>query len=245
MSGTSEGNGDLDGRARSGLACDVDPPTNGNPPVLEIPQPEADLGGGRVESPSVVVNLQDGLFANSMKADSTGRRLRVLADVGESLTRELNQVGRTGRELRRYCSVDVGHRGHAALFSKLSGQVLESLLELAISEDSGTKAKDVVAQVTDGAVDLATGGLDPRFHLGIAAAGRGRLQTHSRGEQRLDDAVVEFAADPLALVEHAETAQLALRPTILEGHRGLVGKGLDQPDRLLVEAGPAHGIGHG
>src|ERR1700694_4740242 len=165
MSGTSEGNGDLDGRARSGLACNVDPPTNGNPPVLESPQPQADLGGRRVEPPPVVVNLQDGFFAISMKADSTGRRLRVLADVGESLTRELNQVGRTGRELCRYFSVDVGHRGHAGLFSKLSSQVLESLLELAISEDSGAKAKDVVAQVANRAVDLGHGRPAPRSPL--------------------------------------------------------------------------------
>src|ERR1700694_1936720 len=183
MSGTSEGNGDLDGRARSGLACNVDPPTNGNPPVLESPQPQADLGGRRVEPPPVVVNLQDGFFAISMKADSTGRRLRVLADVGESLTRALKQVGRTGRELCRYCSVDVGHRGHAGLFSKLSRQVLESLLELAISEDSGAKAKDEVAEVANGQVEIGYHHLEPRFDLWIAASDRRRLQAHPHGEQ--------------------------------------------------------------
>src|SRR6202023_1328642 len=101
-----------------------------------------------VEPPSVVVDFEDGLVAISMEADPTGRCLRMLADIGKGLTRELHQVGRTRRELRRHCFVDVGHGGHAALLFKLSGQVLERLLELAISEDSGAKAKDVVAQVT-------------------------------------------------------------------------------------------------
>ena len=138
MSGTLEGNGDLDSRAVAGLAFDGDPPADGNRPVLEILEPETALRRRRVETLSVVVDLQDRFLAISTKADPTGRRLRVLADIGESLTGELNQVGRPGCELSRYCSVDVGHGGNAALLSKLSGQVLECLLELAISEDSGS-----------------------------------------------------------------------------------------------------------
>src|ERR1700694_2194011 len=115
----------------------------------------------RVKPQPVVIDFEDRLIAISMEADPTGRRLSVLAHIGKCLPRELHQIGRPGRELGSDGAVDVGHRGDAALLFKLSGEILERLLELAISEDSGTKAKDVVAQVTDGAVDLANGGFDP------------------------------------------------------------------------------------
>src|SRR4029077_5500560 len=121
----------------------------------------------RVKPQPVVVDFEDGLVAISMEAYPTGRRLSVLAHIRKRLPRQLHNIGRPGRKLGSDGAVDVGHSRDAALRLKLSGQVLERLLELAISEDSGTKAKDVIAQVTDRAVDLAHGGLDPRFHLGI------------------------------------------------------------------------------
>ena len=56
---------------------------------------------------------------------------------------------------------------------------------------------------------------------------------------------MELAPDPLALVEHAETAEFPLSPPIFERHGSLVGERSQEPNRFLVKDGAADGIGQG
>src|SRR5206468_11593283 len=160
---------DLDGRALAGLAPDDDPPADGKPSLLEIAQPEASLWGRWVEALPIIVDLEHGVVAISVKTDPTGRGLRMLADIGKSFPCQLNQVGRPRCELGGECAINVGHGRDSAFVLELSGQVLERLLELAIGQDSRAKAKNVVAQVTNRSVDLCYRRLDPRFDFRIAA----------------------------------------------------------------------------
>src|SRR6202022_5099812 len=176
------------GCALSGLGLDGHPPTDGQPTVLEIAQAKAGMRRRRVEASSVVVDFEDGLVAVSTQGDPAGCRLRVLANIGKRLTRELHQVSRTLRQLGGDRAIDVGHGGHAALLPEFAGKVLERLLELAIREDSRAQTEDVIAEVTNRSVDLGYRRLDARFHLGIAAADRGRLQAHPHRKQELDGA---------------------------------------------------------
>ena len=104
-------------------------------------------------------------------------------DVGEHLSQQLHDIGRSAGQLGGDAGVDVGDHGDAGLTFGVGGQLLQRLGELAVRQDSRSQSEDVVAQVADGAVDLHHRSVDPLLELGIAGPHGGSLQVHTYREQ--------------------------------------------------------------
>ena len=82
---------------------------------------------------------------------------------------------------------------------------------MAVGEDPRAQSEDVVADVTDHAVDVLDRVLQACADRRVVGERRRALQRHPDGEQRLHGAVVELRRDPFAFVEQLEAAELLLR----------------------------------
>ena len=126
--------------------------------------------------------------------------------------------------------------------TELAGHLLESLIELAVGQDARAETEDVVAQVPDRVIDVLDGPLEATSHLRVAGRRRESLQTHPNREERLDDAVVEFLPDPLALLDDLEPLKLpafalglVAEASVLDGDGGLGREDHEDAFVLLAE----------
>ena len=198
-------------------------------PLAQVAQALAGAGGrGRVEAAAVVVDLQDGAVLVPVQRHPAGGRLGVAAHVRQGLAGQLDDVAGPAGQLGRHRRVDLGDGQHPGALAELLDQPLEGLVELAVGEDAGAQAEDVVAQVADDPVQLLDGVLEAATEVVVAGQQGRALEAHADREQGLDGAVVQLLGDPLAVLEHGQALQLALEAAVLEGDRGLLGEGLDQ-----------------
>src|SRR5919198_1009427 len=115
--------------------------------------------------------------------------------IRQSLTGELDKVGRARRKLRCDPGVDLHPGRHAGPLLEVCRKLPDSLVELVVRQDPGTESKDVVAKIADHSVDLVHSAFDATLHVGIPAQGPCGLQSHPDREQRLDHPVVELLGD--------------------------------------------------
>jgi len=94
---------------------------------------------------------------------------------------------------------------------------------------------DVLAQIEDRRADLFDRVVDVIDRAGESCPGlavrhRGRrcLQAESRGEQALDDVIVQVASDPVPIFQHGEALLVGPPVEEFERDRRLVGKGFRQ-----------------
>ena len=165
-------------------------------------------------------------------------------DIGEGLARQLDHVARLTAQLGRHLRVDLGDGQHPGALAELLAQALQRLVELAVGEDPRPQSEDIVAQVPDDPVHLLHRVLEATAQL-LAGRQRGRaLEAHADREQGLDGPVVQLLGDPLPVLEQGQPLQLALEAAVLDGDRGLLGKGLHQWDGGLAEQPAPLGVGH-
>src|SRR5216684_704000 len=106
---------------------------------------------------AVVVDLENGAFVALYEADSARGCLGVPSHVGERFPRHLYELRRRVSKLRRHSLVDLNGGHDSALLLKLFDQLVQRLVELAVGQDAGAQAEDVVAQVADRHVDAIDG----------------------------------------------------------------------------------------
>ena len=97
-------------------------------------------------------------------------------------------------------------------------------------EDQGTDLADRHVEVVD---DRHHPGGD----LGLQPAGQ-PLERESRGEQALDDVVVQVPTDPVAILQDAEPLLVGTGLGELEGQRGLLSEGRGHLEIGIVERRP-------
>jgi hypothetical protein len=90
--------------------------------------------------------------------------------------------------------------------AELLDQSLDGLVELAVGEDAGSEAEDVVAQVADDPVQLLDCVLEAAAEVVVAGQQGRALEAHADREQGLDGPAVQLLGDPLAVLEHGQTS---------------------------------------
>src|SRR5207237_1870951 len=103
---------------------------------------------------------------------------------------QLDDVSGARSQHRGQVRVEVDRHSQTRFRFQLVGQGCHHLAELTVGQQAGSQAEDVVAEVSDGRIDLSDGALQTGLKLG-RGRDRHRLQVHANGEERLDDAVVE------------------------------------------------------
>ena len=109
------------------------------------------------------------------------------------------------------------------------------------AEQLRPQPEDEVADVADRQVEAVDRPLDAPLDLvGILVDElRDVLERQADGVQALDDPVVEVLADPLALVDDGQPADLLVEPGVLDGDPGMEGERLDKALVVLGEFGSA------
>jgi nucleotide-binding universal stress UspA family protein len=173
--------------------------------------------------------------------DLRGRGPRVPGDVAQGLAQDRDEVvgdvvgddgvqragepGGRGEPQRRR---DVGeHVEHAA--AQVGLRAARDVLEL---EDRGADLGDGVVEIADGPDDPVT-----RHRPGPQDL-RDALQRQARGEEPLDDVVVQVGGDAVAVVEHRGTLLLGAGAGELQGEGGLVGEAGAHVEVVVGERGP-------
>ena len=108
--------------------------------------------------------------------------------------------------------------------------------DVACLEEDRAQAEDEVADVADHRVERIDRLIDPPPCL-LRLVGeqvRDVLQRERLGVDRLDDAVVEVAADPIPLVDDGEAAYLVVQPRVVDRDPRVQREHLDQ--RLVIGA---------
>lgn len=104
---------------------------------------------GRLEAGAVVVDLQqtgDGLVP---QRDTARRRAGMASHVRQRFACELYDVRSHGRQSARGLRVDLDDRDHAGLRLELLGDRPQRGVKLALGEDHGPQAEDVVPEIAD------------------------------------------------------------------------------------------------
>ena len=104
-------------------------------------------------------------------------------------------------------------------------------------EDRGANVADHTLQFIDGVGEA-------RLHLRRAGPRDRALQGQTRGEQSLDDMVVQVAGDPFAVGDHVEFAHPMLGAGQLPGQGRLIGESRHHR-QLLVGELPGAPVSHG
>ena len=208
-------------------------------PLSEVA--EALAGAGhlrRVEAAAVVVDLQDGGVLVPVQRHPAGRRLGVAAHIRQRFAGQLDDVAGLAAQLGGHPRIDLGDGDHAGALAELLDQSLEGLVELAVGEDAGAQAEDVVAQVADDPVQLLDGVLEAAPEVVVAGQQGRALEAQADREQGLDGPVVQLLGDPLAVLEDGQALELALEAAVLEGDRGLLAKVSTSCTSLSRSSGP-------
>ena len=156
-------------------------------------------------------------------------------DVGQRLTGDRQQVGNHGeRQVRRLIAPDVDLR--CRITPQLIRKHVEAVHEAARVQQQGLQAEDEVPDVPDHVMQRVDGRVD-------AGCGFGRfffdevwhvVERERHCVDHLDDAVVQVAADAIALIHDREALDLLVEPRVLDRYSRMKGEGLDQ--RLVVRA---------
>ena len=145
-----------------------------------------------------------------------------------------DEIGRQVRIARvRGVEVDVDH----AVDAELVGQGGQAADQPGLLEQLRPEAEDEVADVADRLVERVDGPLDSRAGLVglVRHQVRHVLEREADGVDALDDAVVQVAADPLALLDDGQALDLLVEPGVLDGDAGVQGEHLDEPLVVLGE----------
>jgi hypothetical protein len=92
----------------------------------------------------------------------------------------------------------------------------------------GVQVEDRRADVPYGLVELFHRRADPLGGHRVGDVGQRALQAQARGEDPLDDVVVQVARDAVAVLGHVGPADRLLPGGQVQGQCGLVGEGTDQ-----------------
>ncbi len=110
------------------------------------------------------------------------------------------------------------------------GQRREAADEASLDEELGPQSEDVVTQVSDGQVQRVDGAVESgaqQLRMVIGLVGR-ILEAQGDAVDRLDDAVMQFAPDALALLDHRQLADAEVQSSVLDGDGSMTGERLDQ-----------------
>ena len=119
----------------------------------------------------------------------------------------------------------------ALLVANSSASVAIAGHDVRAVEELGAKTEDEVADLADGEVERIDGVVDPgapprRDRCAISE--RHVLERERDAVDRLDDAVVEVARDPLALLDDRQPLDLLVEPRVLDGDPGPQREHLDE-----------------
>ena len=235
----SAGDGNPDPSAFPKCAVDLGLAAEALGAFAQVAQALAGAGGlGSVEAAAVVINLQDGVALVGVQRHPAGGRLGVAAHVREGLAGQLDHVAGPAGQLGRHLRVDLSDGQDPGALTELLDQPLEGLVELAVGEDAGAQAEDVVAQVADDPVQLIDGVLEAAPEVVVAGQQGRALEAQADREQGLDGPVVQLLGDPLAVLEDGQALELALEAAVLEGDRGLLAKVSTSCTSLSRSSGP-------
>ena len=102
----------------------------------------------------------------------------------------------------------------------------------------GAEGEDRRADLADGGVEVLHRGLDPTRDRRLGGQPLGGLERHARGEEALDDRVVEVHRDALSVLQQRQLADPGVQPGVLDGHAGRRG---ERNRELLVDVGEDFG----
>ena len=164
-------------------------------------------------------------------------------DVAERLARDRQQLR---DDLDRQAPVAAASSGTetststAAVAAQLGREVPEAIGQAARLEEGRTQAEDEVADVADDRVQRIDGLVDAT--RGLVGLGSSTSSGHVVEGERLrvdglDHAVVEVAADPVALVHDRQPPNLVVESRVLDRDPGVEGEHLDHGLVVLAELG--------
>ena len=155
---------------------------------------------------------------------STAEQLAVLDDVGQRLSQHGCDVVEQRRvehgrhrplEPQRRFEAEAGRGGPHDL--QQDGPGVQGRPRLLQCEDRGPDPPDRLVEVLDGSTERLT-------HGGVGRSSRDGLQRQLRGEDPLDDVVVEVTRDPVAVLEHGDARLVAPPVRELERQRRVQGQ---------------------